>query len=491
MKLDPRTPVLVGAGQVAQRVENPLEGVEPLELMAEALRAAADDCGVPGILGEADSIRVPVGVWDYSNPAALLRERFGAERAETGLAPISGSSVQRMITDAAEAIFAGRRHVVLVVGGEAEHSKRRARSRELALPWTRQTDSVPDNTFGEDTGIMTREEIEAGLAQPAAVFSLFENALRFARGESLEDHRRRISELWASFNAVAVENPHAWTRQRLSPEEIRTPSASNQMTAFPYTKLLCANMVVDQAAAVILCSVEAARRLGVPSDRWVFFHAATDVQRAPFVSNRAELHSAPELRRAGLRALELAGAKLDEVEHIDLYSCFPAAVQLSAMELGLSTSRPLTVTGGLGFAGGPFNSYVLHSTATMIDRLRASPGSLGLVSSVGGWLRKHAFAIYSTAPPEGGFRFAALDDEIADLPVRELEANAVGKASVESFSLRFAGGAPLAATFACLRDDGRRAWATSEDPALLEALMGEEFCGRRVSIRPGGVLDAE
>jgi acetyl-CoA C-acetyltransferase len=491
MKLDPRTPVLVGAGQFAQRVENPGEGLEPLDLMVEALRAAADDCGAPGILGRADSIRIPLGLWDYSNPAALLGERFGAEGAETGLAPISGNMVQRMITDGAQEIAAGRRDVVLVTGGEAEYSKRRARSRGLALPWTRQKDSVPDNTFGGETDLMTPEEIAAGLVQPAAVFSLFENALRFARGESLEAHRRRISQLWADFNAVAVENPHAWTRQRLDPEEIRTPSASNRMTAFPYTKLMCANMVVDQAAAVILCSVEAARRLGVPSDRWVFFHAATDVQGAPLVSHRADLHSAPELRRAGLRALELAGTSLDEVEHVDLYSCFPAVVQIAANELGLSAPRPLTVTGGLGFAGGPFNSYVLHSTATMMDRLRASPGSLGLVSSVGGWLRKHAFAIYSTTPPEDGFRCADLSNEIADLPVRELEADAVGKASVESFSLRYARGAPLSAVFACLRDDGRRAWATSADPALLEALTREEFCGRRVAIRPGGVLDAE
>jgi len=159
------------------------------------------------------------------------------------------------------------------------------------------------------------------------------------------------------------------------------------------------------------------------------------------------------------------------------------------MELGLDPSRPLTVTGGLGFAGGPFNSYVLHSIATMMERLRDDPGSLGLVTSIGGWLSKHAFGIYSTRPPEHGFRHANLDPELGDVPTRDVEVGARGEATVESYTLRYDGGAPSSATLACLRDDGRRAWATSEDPELFDALTHEELCGRRIQIRDDGTLD--
>jgi acetyl-CoA C-acetyltransferase len=489
MNVEASTPVLVGCGQVVQKVESPQDALEPLELMSQALERAGEDCGAPAILRQADSIRVPHGVWDYSNPAGLLRERLGAAQAETGLAPVSGNMVQRMITGAALEIASGRRRVVLVTGAEAEYSKRRAAAQGAALSWTVQSDSAPDRTFGGEVPFVTRKEVEVGLMQPAAIFSLFENALRFARGESLEAHRRRISELWARFNAAALENPFAWTRKPLGPEEIRTPGPSNKMTAYPYTKLLCANMVVDQAAAVILCSADAARRLGIDPRRWVFPHAATDACKTPFLSNRGDLHSAPALARAGRRLFALAGVRAAEIEHVDLYSCFPAAVQLGAEALELPLERPLTVTGGLGFAGGPFNSYVLHSTAAMMDRLRASPGSLGLVTSIGGWLSRHALAVYSTTPPAESFQYSDLDPELVDLPTRELDPEAVGPATVESYALRYLGGSPAAATIACLRPDGRRAWATSQDPKLLDAMTREELCGRPAAIRPDGTLE--
>ncbi len=488
MSESPRQPVLVGCGQVVQRVASPGDGVEPLELMARAALRAEEDSAASGVLREADSIRVARGVWKYSNPGALLRTRFGATRARTGLAPVSGNMIQRMIDLAALDIAAGRLDVVLVVGGEAEHSKRRARAEGIDLGWTVQTDSVPDDDFGGDAQFMTRYEIERGLTQPAAVFSLFENALRHARGESLDAHRARVAELWAGFSRVARGTPYAWTREPLGSEEIGTPSPSNRLVAWPYTKRLCANMVVDQAAAVIVCSLEAARRLGVDRERCVFLHAACDAQVAPFVSERRDFRSVPALGAVGRRALELAETRGDEIAHRDLYSCFPAAVQLAAAELDIPLEPAPTVTGGLGFAGGPFNSYVLHSTATMMNTLRDDPGSLGLVGSIGGWFQKLAFAVYSTRPPARGFRHADLDGAI-HRPGREIAHEAAGPAAVETYALRFGREGPRSATVACLRDDGRRAWAVSDDEQLLAAMQTEELCGRRVALRADGTLD--
>ena len=106
MTLDPRTPVLVGAGAVLQREEDPARALEPLELMVNALERAADDAGSRDLLARADSIRAPRGFWDYADPCRLLADRFGAKRAKTVVAEI-GVLQTTLFGDAAQAIQAG------------------------------------------------------------------------------------------------------------------------------------------------------------------------------------------------------------------------------------------------------------------------------------------------------------------------------------------------------------------------------------------------
>ena len=134
---------------------------------------------------------------------------------------------------------------------------------------------------------------------------------------------------------------YAWLRDARSADEIITVTDSNRMIAYPYTKLLTANMQVDQGAAIIMCSAAAARSAGIPRDRWVFPLAGADADDHWFLSHRLDFHSSPAIRLAGASALALAGAAVDDVAHIDLYSCFPSAVEIAAAELGLpATTRP-------------------------------------------------------------------------------------------------------------------------------------------------------
>ncbi len=462
--------------------------------MIDALERAGEDAHAPGLLARADSVRVPKGLWDYSNPAKLLGEHFSAASPQTVLAPMSGNMVQFMISDAARDIEAGRREVVLICGGECQHSIRRARAAGIELSPTVQTDSWPDVVIGHDGELVTAHEISLGLGRPTLMYALFETAIRVARGESHAEHRERLSQLWAGFSAVAADNPNAWIRDAKSAEEIRTASAENRMIAFPYTKLMTANMVVDQAAAVIVCSEQAATRAGVPRDRLVYLHAATDGPIARPVSKLDALDDQPAMKINGMRALELAEVGIDEIDHFDLYSCFPSAVQMGARALGIDEGRPLTVTGGLTFGGGPFNSYVLHAVAQMCDRLRGDRGSLGLVTSLGGYLAKHAHAIYSTRPPQEGFRYADTGAELAQLPTRQVVEDYNGLASVESYTVQYdsqprtaAGPAKLFA--ACRTPDARRVWGTSTDPALLAAAQVEDLCGRDARIGDGGHLE--
>ena len=231
--------------------------------------------------------------------------------------------------------------------------------------------------FGVDKPGATDLEMNRGVILPVHAYPLFENALRAANGWTLQEHAARIGALWARFSEVAAANPHAWIRTPRPAADIVTPGPRNRMVSFPYPKLCTANMQVDQGAGYIVCSAEAARAAGVPAERWVFPLAGADANDHWFISQRAELHRSPAIRLAGAAALGLAGLGIDDVASIDLYSCFPVVVQMAAAELGLPVddpARPLTLTGGLTFGGGPGNNYTSHGIARAVGALRADSG---------------------------------------------------------------------------------------------------------------------
>lgn len=489
MSLDPRTPVLVGVGQLEQRVEDPLAGAEPLEMMIEAAGLAADDTGSGDLLARANSVRVIRGIWPYENPARVVAERIGASGAQTVGTPYGGNMVQSTVNQSCLAIQRGELELVVIAGSENGHSSAKAGKMGVELTYSDAPGS-PDVMLAPEHPMSGDAERARRIRAPIQIYPMFENAIRYARGESLEDHRVRISELWARFNAVAVENPHAWLRKPLSPLQIRTPSSANRMIGFPYPKLMNSNNNVDMGASLILCSVEAARREGIPEEKWVFPHAGTDAHDHMFVSNRADLHSSPAIRIAGSRVLELAGTSIDELAYIDVYSCFPSAVQVAAAELGIPEDRTLTVTGGLTFGGGPLNDYVMHSIARMVEVLRLDPGAKGLITANGGYLTKHAFGVYSTEPPARPFRHEDLQDQVDVLPRREATIDHDGSATIESYTVMYGAEGPEIGNTACLLEDGRRTWANTTDPDTMAAMTREEFCGRAVVIDGKGNLRA-
>jgi acetyl-CoA C-acetyltransferase len=481
--------VLVGCAQLTQRVDDPRDGCEPITLMVRAAEAAAEDAGAPGLLRALDAIRVTQGLWKYGNPGAWLGEHFGASHVNTGLGPISGSTVQLMLHRAANDIVAGDRDAVLLVGAEAERSKRRASAQGASLAWSEIGGPEPDERFEENSPGFGWWEAEYR-ARPVQVFSMFENALRHQRGEEPAAHRARIARLWAGFAKVAADNPHAWIRDGRDAHTIGTPSDANPMVGYPYTKFLVSNMVVDQAAALLLCSLETARRHGVLEDRIVHLHAGTHISQTCPVPERMAYHEQPGMRLAGRRAMKLAGLSADDFRHVDLYSCFPSAVQIAAAEVGFDLDRELTVTGGLTFAGGPFNSYVMHSLATMMGRLRQDPSSFGFVSAVGGYMAKHAFTVLGCTPREGGFAQECLDEQSMAQPTRECVRDYAGPAVVETFSVTPGDGVRETTLLAACRTPAdQRVWARSSDASLIEGVEREELCGRAVAIDDAGVLD--
>lgn len=482
-------PAIAGVGQVVQRVEDPREAASPLALMEHALRRAAEDAGAPKMLESIDAIYVPHGLWGYGDPGARLAERIGASGARSALGAISGHIVQVLVDRACAEIAAGRSDVIAIVGAESEHSKRRLARLGLSPGWREEPSGHPDQHFGETKGGLLAHEAQAGISDAVSCFSLCETALRHARGESPGAHRRRIADLSAGMSRIAARNPCAWIQRSFSADEIHTPSPTNRMVGYPYTKLMTSNISVDQGAALILCSPEAAARFGIASEKLVYLRAATETSRTSLLSERDVLHRHPGQELAARRLFELADRDPAELEFVDLYSCFPFAVQASAAALGIGIDPLPSLTGGMTFAGGPFASYVLHAKATLVDRLRAAPGRVGVIGSVGGFFTHFAYGLYSTDPgPDEAPRIEDVGPELDTLPKRAYQPDFEGLATTEAYSVAVQPEGPVRAMFTALTERGERVWGRSADPDLMAALLAdEEACGRRARFSGGGV----
>ncbi len=353
--MDPRTPVIVGAAQVTRDAGE--DG--PIELALEALRLAAHDSGAgDALLRKADSCRhVATLCWPYSDEAALIASELGISPRETvRTTPLGGDGPQRLLGDTARAIAAGELEIALVTGAEALAALRGHQQAGARPDWPSQpSEQTPTRTVGTDRFASNEAEAAVGLLAPVYNYALLESAVRASKGEDRAIHERGIATLWSRFSKVAAANPHARIRQEFEPDELLAATPDNRPVSLPYLKRLTANIQVDQATALILCSAEAAAANGVRRDRWVFAHASAFASDEWFMTERAELASSPAIATAGSSALEHAGLTIDEVAYIDLYSCFPSAVQIAATELGVTSTddRPLTLTGGLTFAGGP------------------------------------------------------------------------------------------------------------------------------------------
>ncbi|KUH88744.1 MULTISPECIES: acetyl-CoA acetyltransferase [unclassified Mycobacterium] len=484
--MDPRTPVLAGYGQLSQRDENP--DAEPIDLMVAAARAAAD----PRVLEAVDSVRVvSLLSWRYRDPGLLLAQRLNADSATTRYTGVGGNTPQSLVNEACRDIQSGRVDVVLIAGAETWRTRTRLRAKGIKPQWTHQDESVP-LAEGADEGVPMAgpAEIRIHLDRPAYVYPMFEQALRIAAGESSEEHRRRIGELWAQFSAVAANNPHAWSRDPVPAEQIWRAGPDNRMISWPYPKLMNSNNMVDQAAALVVTSAEKAAHLQIPRDRWIFPYSGTDAHDTYAIGERAEFYTSPAIRIAGRRALELAGLGIDDVALVDLYSCFPSAVQVAANELGLpigDAARPLTVTGGLTFAGGPWNNYVTHSIATMAERLATQPGQLGLITANGGYLTKHSFGVYSAEPPAHQFRWEDVQPEVDREPTRTALVEWSGVGTVETWTTPFSReGSPEKAFLAVRTPEDSRVLAVITDQKEAAATVGDDIAGAKVQVNADG-----
>jgi acetyl-CoA C-acetyltransferase len=497
MEATDNAPVIVGVGEASERLDaSGYEALSPADLAGRAAKAALEDAGAGGLAGRIDVIaairqfevsgpnaRPPFGAAD--NFARAVGRRIGADPARAVLEVVGGQGPQHLVNEFAHAIAAGEAGVVLLVGSEAISTVRALTARGETRGWSEAIGGqIEDRGFGGE-GLLTRDLAYAGARTPITVYALFENARRRRLGLSREAYRLEMARLFAPFTSVAEANPHAMSPRSYSAEALAEITPDNRLTADPFPRRMVARDQANQGAAVLMTSAGQARAMGIDEGKLVYLLGGADV-RERTVMERADLSRGPASILACRQALEAAGLRLNEVEAFDFYSCFPIAVFNVCDGLGLAPDDPrgLTVTGGLPFFGGAGNNYSMHAIAEMVRRLRSRPGASGLVGANGGFLSKYSVGIYSAAArPWSGFSSAELQSAVDAWPAPPLASAYEGPASIETYTIDYAGAAPRGIVVA-RTPAGERLAASVEEPSLVRGLVDDEPLEGAVRIAP-------
>lgn len=464
MPVDPHAPCIIG---VARRTWREEPAPEPLDMWESLARAAADDAGSPAALGHLQSLQVVFSQsWEYDDPCARLARRLGATPAHSAYSGLGGSVPVRLAAEAGTAMARGQLDLALIVGGEALATRR-----HLPEPaW-----SYPPGEPKPYPITIDRLERKNGIFQAYLTFALLDTARRGHLGQSLEDRRLEIGRLMAPMSELAAAQPeHAWFPVARGPEEISTATPDNRMVATPYTKLMTAVMDVDMAAAVLMATHERADAFGVPAEQRVYLHGSGLASEPSTMAARPEPWRSPAMTEA-MRCC-LGGIPSDQVEHLDLYSCFASSLSFAADVLKLPAGHALTVTGGLPYHGGPGSNYCTHALAAMTEVLRQDPGSYGLVSGIGMHMTSHSASLWSSRP--GAYVPMAPAGPFPTVPVT---GEADGPGRVVTFSTVHTRQGPESTTLICDLPSRSRCYARLDEPVPAET----DLVGATVSLTPG------
>lgn len=500
------TPVIIGVGQFVSRATPTPENIlSALDIAAEAGRRAIADAGASTDIGAhidvmtvsrlfEDSTRkvaITSNPFGRSNnvPGSIAR-RIGIEPGEKIYCAVGGQTPQRLVNQMSERIHRGEIGCALLLGAEAIANIKHAARNGFELDLNEEVDDGFTDLWPIDNAdkMVSDYEMAHGLFLPVQAYPLCENVWRHKASHSVERHRRVMGELFAGFTRVAAANEYAQFPIERSAEYLATPSDDNYLLSEPYTKWMVAQDAVNQGAAVLLTSAGTARTWGIDESRWVSVQGYGDCDDINVI-DRPDLSLSQAQNLAVGRALDSAGRRIEDIEHIDAYSCFPIAVLSACVAMGIDpgTERDLTVTGGLPFFGGPGNNYSMHAIAEVVQRVRAQPRSYGLVIANGGYLSKHSAGVYAT-PPSGEWRAvdsSDLEQQLRAHPKARVTRTPNGSGIVESYVAAYQRGQPAIGYIVGRQaSDDQRFLATvaQEDAATLHALFETEPMGRKVTV---------
>ncbi len=488
--LETTTPIIVGVGQFMEAPETPgYAACGPVELAAEAARAALADTRADRPV--APEIDVVATTRTFHDSVPILATPFGTSNnfprsiaKRVGVAPrraiwedAGGNTPQDLVSEMAELLHAGEARVVLLAGGEAVSTARHLQAEHRHVDWSETVAGDVEDRLGDVAKMVSEAEIRHRIYSVPPIYALAEHARRGRLGLSRAAYARTMGELFAPFTEVAARNPYASVRRAYTAAELMEVTDRNRMIADPYPRLVVSRDQVNQAAAVVMTTAGVARGLGIAEDRWVFLHGYARAAERPLLE-RADLDAFPAAELAGKAALAAAGIDVRDVAFFDLYSCFPIAVSSVRDALGIAADdgRALTVTGGLPFFGGPGNNYSMHAVASMVEVLRAHPGTRGFVGANGGMLSKYSVGVYSTTPrPFVRCDSGPVQAAVEARPPVVVTAQPSGRASLESYTvIHHKDGSPAIGVAVGRLPDATRFLATTrkDDAATLARLEG-------------------
>ncbi|MGH3564068.1 MAG: acetyl-CoA acetyltransferase, partial [Mycobacterium sp.] len=429
--------------------------------------------------------KAPAPLGKSNNFPRSVTRRIGADPARAVLDKVGGQGPQRLVTEFAADIKSGAADAVLLCGSDATSTTRHFADAEEKPDFTETVDGqLDDRGFGLEE-FVERYTVIHGLTGAPVQYGLLENARRARLGLSPADYLQAMGELFAPFTKVAAKNPFSASPVERSVDDLITVSTTNRMICDPYPRLLVARDQVNQGAAALLMSVDAARRLGVPEDKWVYLHGHADMREQRLL-DRPDLSCSPASVTAVTEALADAGISVDDIAAFDLYSCFPVPVFNICDAFGLAADDPrgLTLTGGLPFFGGAGNNYSMHAIAEAVAATRRAPGQFALVGANGGMMSKYSVGVYSTTPaewkPDHSRQLQDEADAVGKVAVTE---RADGPATIETYSVRYDWPTRTGIIIGRLDVDGSRFLATTEDEDLVALLSDGEPLGARITVR--------
>ncbi len=480
-------PVIIGIAQHTQpkTVSKPLD---PLRLMQKTSKLALRDTEVKEIENYIKSIyMVNIRSWSYEDAPGTLAEQLKILPKSKTYLPDGGNTPQMLVNRAAKAIFHDQNNLILITGAESGYSAYRRDKELLKKYWPEKKE--PKYMEGKLWNGINNFENAYRLSNPPYTYALFETALRASLNRSIDNHLKKIGELFGKFSEIAAKNPYAWNKDLFQADDIIKVSEKNRLISYPYSKLMCSNLFVDQSASLIITSEAFASKLKVPKNKWVYLMGSADFENIFAISQRPKLYDSPAAREGAKFALNQAGLNINQIDAFDIYSCFPSIVQIIRNELGIKEedSRDLTITGGLPYFGGPWSNYSLHAIITAVEKIRNNPSLKIMVIANGGYNTKQSFGIYGKnhqIKPRSKIEEEKIQKSILEKSLPPPVEQAKGYITVKGYTIPYERtGTAIKGIIIGELDDHRRTLAYVDiEPNILHLLINQEFVGKKVEV---------
>ena len=469
-------PIVVGLGAIQQKGDfNQLD--EALILMDKAFKKAIIDCTNSNIKEYIDEVRVPKGFWRYRDPGKWVAENNNIKSVKTTVTKV-GILQQNLINTACKRIQNGEIKASLILGGESRFKMLRSSIENKEYIET-PLNTNPDEYYKSPEKLqLDIEEKELG-SMAVGYYAILESAFRSMLQNNHDEHNNYLSEIYSSYSEIAASNEDGWIEKPLDKIDIKTESNKNLRQAFPYNKYHCTSWNVNQACAIIICSEDIADKLNIPFDKRVYPIASSENNHMITTLQRPNLIEPAGMHLAAKFILDICNKNNLTPNLYDLYSCFPVAVQMFAKSLKLEDIKDKTVTGAMPFAGGPLNSYVLHSTAKLIEKLREKCG-VGIVTGVSGMMTKQSYALWSKNPYiDFTYEDCSKKAREVELPVK-LSDQKSGSGVIIGYTIHIRDDVNKAIIFVDT-DDKKRKLITSSDRNIINEMQNTEWVGKRIN----------